>query len=90
VGIENSGVISGGSSSTVSEIELEGDLEVLSNQRMFEPGEAIDIPHHASRPMEDVEKVAEKLLSPTTDLMDWPIVFQNFFDGAAVAEPKEF
>ncbi len=40
--------------------------------------------------MEDMEEIAKKLLSPTADLMDWPIAFQNFFNGTAVAKPKEF
>jgi hypothetical protein len=57
---------------------------------MFKTGKAIDISHHASRPMEDMEETPKKLLSPTADLMDWPIVFQNFFNGTAVAKPKEF
>jgi hypothetical protein len=57
---------------------------------MFEAGKAVNIPHHASRPMEDMEEITEKLLSPTADLMNWPIMLQNFLDGAAVTEPKEF
>jgi hypothetical protein len=65
-------------------------LEVGSDQMMFEAGKAVDIPHHASRPMEDLEEITEKLLGPTTDLMNRPIVFQNFFNGATIAEPKEF
>ena len=88
--VENGRVVSSGSSGSVSEVELEGDLEMFSDQRMFKAGKAVDIPHHASRPMEDMEETTEKLLSPTADLMNRPIVFQNFFNGAAITEPKEF
>jgi hypothetical protein len=40
--------------------------------------------------MKDLEKVTEKFLSPATDLVNGAVVFQDLFDGAAVAEPKEF
>ena len=88
--VENGRVVSSGSSGSVGEVELEGDLEMFIDQRMFKAGKAVDIPHHASRPMEDMEEVTEKLVSPTADLMNWPIVFQKFFNGTAVAKPKEF
>ena len=90
VRVENGGVVSSRSSGAVSEVELEGDLEMCSDQMMFEASKAVDISHHASRPMENLEEVTEKLLGPTADLMNRPIIFQNFLNGAAIAEPKEF
>jgi hypothetical protein len=40
--------------------------------------------------MEDLKVVAKELLRPLANLLDWPVVLQNFAHGAAVAEPKEF
>ena len=52
---ENIGVICTGQSSTVSKLELEGNLEVLSNKRVVEAGKAIDIFHHARWVMETLK-----------------------------------
>ncbi len=57
---------------------------------MIEPSEAVDVSHHARWAMENLKEVSKKLLGPAADLMDGPVIFQNFFDGAAVAEPIEF
>jgi hypothetical protein len=40
--------------------------------------------------MEDLKVVAKEFLRPSANLVDWPVVLQNFAHGAAVAEPKEF
>jgi hypothetical protein len=40
--------------------------------------------------MEDLKEITEKFLSPSTNLMDRSIIFEDFLDGAAVTEPKEF
>ena len=39
--------------------------------------------------MKYLEEVAEKLLSPSTDLMDRSVILEDCFDCAAIAEPKE-
>jgi len=90
VRVEDSGIVGSGSSGAVSEVKLKSDLEMLGDQGMVKTGKAVDVLHHACRSVEDLEKIAEKLLSPTTDLMYRPIVLQNFFNGAAVTKPKEF
>ena len=89
--MEASGVICGKASATVSEIELEGYLEMSGDERIFvEACEAANVFHHSSRPMEDLKVITEKLLDPTSDLMDWTIVLQSLLDGAAITEPEEF
>lgn len=42
--------------------------------------------------MECLEEVTKEFLClcSTTDLMNGAVMFQNLFDGAAIAEPKEF
>jgi hypothetical protein len=87
--VKDSGVVGSRSSSTVGEIELESDCQMLGDERMIEASKAVNIPHHASRPMKDLEEVTKEFLGPTTDLMDGSVVFENFFDGAAIAKPKE-
>jgi hypothetical protein len=86
---EDSGIIGSGASSTVRKIKLESDCQMLGNKRMIEVSKAVDIPHHTSWSMEDLEKRTKEFLGPTTDLMNRPIVFKNLFDGTAIAEPKE-
>jgi hypothetical protein len=62
---------------------------MFGDQRMIEPRKAVDVPHHTSRSVKYLEEVSEKLLCPTADLMNWPIILQNFLNGAAIAQPKE-
>jgi hypothetical protein len=89
--MEYSAVICSRASGTVSEIELECDLEMSGNERIFvEACEAVDVFHHSSRPMKYLKEISEKLLGPTPDLMDWTIVLQDLLDGATIAEPEEF
>ena len=89
--MENSRVIGSRAGSTVSSIKLEGHHEVLSDERVIVvASKAVDIPHHTRRAMEDLKEITEKFLSPSTNLMDRSIIFEDFLDGAAVAEPKEF
>ena len=40
--------------------------------------------------MKHLEKIAKKLLSPASDLVDGSIIFEDFFDSSAIAQPKEF
>jgi|TARA_B110000240_G_scaffold46839_1_gene53070 hypothetical protein len=88
--VENSRVIGSRAGSTVSSIKLEGHHEVLSDERVIVvASKAVDIPHHTRRAMEDLKEITEKFLSPSTNLMDGSIIFEDFLDGAAVAEPKE-
>jgi hypothetical protein len=88
--VENSRVIGSRAGSTVSSIKLEGHHEVLSDERVIVvASKTIDIPHHTRRAMEDLKEITEKFLSPSTNLMDGSIIFEDFLDGAAVAEPKE-
>jgi hypothetical protein len=89
-GGENSGIVGGRPDRAVSKVKLKSNLEVLGNERVVEASEAVDVFHHMSWPMEYLKEVAKKLLSPSTDLMDRPVILQDFFDGAAIAKPKDF
>ncbi len=40
--------------------------------------------------MKHLEEVAEKFLSPTSDLVDGPVAFEDSFDSGAITKPKEF
>jgi hypothetical protein len=40
--------------------------------------------------MKNLEVVAKEFLRPAANLVDWPVLFQDFAHGAAVAEPKDF
>jgi hypothetical protein len=88
--VENSRVVGSRAGSTISSIKLEGHREVLSNERVIVlvASKAVNIPHHTRRAMEDLKEIAEKFLSPSTNLMDGSIIFEDFLDGAAVAEPR--
>ncbi len=89
--MENSGIAGSGASSTVGETELESDFQMLGDERMVEAAsKAINISHHACRPMKHLEEVAEELLSPATDLVDGSIVFENLFDCCTITEPEKF
>ena len=91
VGVKNVSSISGWAGIVVGEIELQGNAEVLSDEWVVVmASEAIDISHHTCWSMEDLEKIAKEFLSPATDLVNGAVVLQDFFDGTAVAEPKEF
>ena len=73
--VEDSGVISS-RSGTVSEIELECYFEASGNERIFaEACEAVNIFHHSSRAIEYLKEISEKLLGPTSNLMDGTIIF---------------
>jgi hypothetical protein len=88
--MKDGSVVSSRTSCTVGGVELQGDGLVLGDERVVVmASKAIDIPHHTRRTMEDLKEIAKELLSPTTDLMDGPIILQDFFDGAAVAKPEE-
>jgi hypothetical protein len=88
--VENSRVVGSRASSTVSSIKLESHYEVLSDEKVIVvASKAVDIPHHTRRVMEDLKEITEKFLSPSTNLIDGSIIFEDFLDGAAVAEPKE-
>jgi hypothetical protein len=89
--VENSRVIGSRASSTVSSIKLEGHREVLSDERVIiVVSKSVDVSHHTRRAMEDSKETTEKFLGPSANLMDRSIIFEEFLDGAAVAEPKEF
>jgi hypothetical protein len=89
--VENSRVVGSRAGSTVSSIKLEGHREVLSDERVIiVASKAINVPRHTRRVMEDLKEITEKFLGPSTNLMDGSIIFEDFLDGAAVAEPKEF
>ena len=89
--MEHSRVISSRLGSTVSSIKLEGHREVLGDERVvIMASKAVNISHHTRRAMEYLKKVTKKFLGPPTNLMDKPIIFNDFLDGAAVAKPKEF
>ena len=85
------GHISSRLGSTVGSIKLEGNREVLGDERVtIIVSKAVDISHHMRRLMEYLKEVTKKFLDPSTNLMDRPIIFKDFLDGTAVAAPKEF
>jgi hypothetical protein len=57
---------------------------------MVEMGKAVNVLHHASRSVKNLKEITEELLCPTADLVDGAVVFQNFLNSTAIAEPKEF
>ena len=65
--------------------------KITGKERVIESAaEAVHITHHAGWAMKNLEVVAEEFLRPAANLVDQPVVFQNFAHGAAVAEPKEY
>jgi hypothetical protein len=68
---------------------LKSNLEVLSDKRIIESAEAVDV-SHACWPVEDLKEVAKKFLSPAPNLVNGPVVFQYFLDGNAIAKPVKF
>jgi hypothetical protein len=91
VGAKNGGIIGGRPSSAIGCVKLECEGEMLGDERMVEAAsKAINISHHACRPMKHLEEVAEELLSPATDLVDGSIVFEDLFDCCTITEPEEF
>jgi hypothetical protein len=68
---------------------LESDFQVLGDERMVEASKAVNILHHASWAMKDLEEVTKEFLGPPTDLVDRSIILQDLLDCAAVAKPKE-
>jgi hypothetical protein len=87
----SSRVVGSRAGSTVSSIKLQGHREVLSDERLIVAvSRAVDVPHHMRRVIKDLKEITEKFLSPSTNLMDRSIIFEDFLDEAAVAEPKEF
>jgi hypothetical protein len=90
-GVEDGRIIGGRPSSTIRCVKLKGKGEVLRDERVVETAiKAVDISHHARWTMKHLEEVAEKFLSPTSDLVDGPVAFEDFFDSSAIAKPKEF
>ncbi len=91
MGMESSGVLSGGSAGDIGGRHGNGVLEMGGNQRILETTiEAIDIAHITSNAMEDLEVVAEKFLCPTSDLVNGAVVLKDFTHGAAIADPRQF
>ena len=85
------GHISSRLGSTVGSIKLEGNREVLGDERVIIiVSKAVDISHHMRRVLEYLREVTKKFLDLSTNLMDRPIIFKDFLDGTAVAAPKEF
>ena len=90
-GAEDGRIIGGRPSSAIRCVKLKGEGEMLRNERVVETAsKAVDVPHHARWTMKHLEKVAKKLLSPASDLVDGSIMFEDFFDSSAIAQPKEF
>ena len=84
--MENSRVAGSRSGGTVRGIQLEGNREVLGDERVIiMASKAIDISHHTRRAMEDLKEITEKFLGPSTELMDRAIIFENFFDGTGLS-----
>ena len=89
VRIKHSRLVGCRASSAIVEMQLQSNFEMFGNQRMIEPSKAVDVPHHTSRSVKYLKEVSEKLLCPTSDLVDGTVIFQDFLNGAAIAEPKE-
>jgi hypothetical protein len=69
-------IVSSRASSTVGKIQLESDFVMKGDKRVFvEAGEAVDVFHHPSWTMEDLEKIAKELLRPTPNLMNRTFIF---------------
>ena len=89
--METSRVVSRGTGSRVGEIKVQSDSLVLGNERVIEAAsKAVDIPHHTRWPVKDLKEIPQEFLSPATNLVNRTVTFEDLFDGAAVAEPKEF
>ena len=85
MGVERSRDVSGRTGLAVREVELESDLEVFGDQRMIKTGEAVNVFHHASRSVKHLEEISQEFLSPTADLVDGTIIFEDLLNGAAIA-----
>ena len=84
VGVEYSRVVGKRLGSTVRGIKLEGHREVLGDELVIVVvSKAVDISHHTLWAMEDLQEITEKFLGPSTNMMDKPIIFENFLDSAA-------
>lgn len=72
--------------------EASGRVKVrLTDKVVIVLSKAINVPHHTGGPVESLKEVTEEFLLPASNLMlDRTVVFENFFDSGAVAEPKEF
>ena len=87
--MKNGGVVSSRAGGMISKVELESDLKVSGDERIFiEACEAVNVFHHSSGPMKYWKEITEKLLGPSTDLMDRAIMLQYFFNRTAIAEPN--
>ncbi len=90
-GVEDGRVIGGRPSSAIRCVKLKGKGKMLRDERVVETAsKAVDISHHARWTMKHLEEVAEEFLSPTSDLVDGPVVFEDSFDSGAITKPKEF
>jgi hypothetical protein len=90
VGGTQQGHKSSRSGSTVSSRKLEGHREVLGDERVvIMASKAVDISHHTRRVMEYLKEVTKKFLGPSTNLMDRPIIFKDFLDGAAQSQSQK-
>ncbi len=69
-------IVSSRASSAVGKTQLESDLVMRGDKRVFvEAGEAVDVFHHPSWTMEDLEKIAKELLRPMPNLMNRTFMF---------------
>jgi hypothetical protein len=72
VGMEDSRVMGSRASSTVGETELVSHFEMLAYETVFiEAGKAVDVSHHAGRPMKDLEEIAKKAPGPNGGFGGW-------------------
>lgn len=61
----------------------------MSNQYVVMAGQGIDIAHHPVGTVYHGKIISEQFLSPTTNDTNGTIIFEDFFDSAAMAEPIE-
>jgi hypothetical protein len=62
---------------------------VFANEGIVEMGESVNVLHHTGRPVDHREVVAEELLCPVADDVDWSGVVQDLLHSAAIADPIE-
>ena len=89
VGGEERRVVGGWALGAAGEIEDKRGAEVAGDQRPVPTGKSVNVGHHAGWPMHHMKEVAQKFLGPAAHLVDGAVVFQNFFDTAAITKPIE-
>jgi hypothetical protein len=62
---------------------------VMGNQDVVLAGQGVSIMHHPVGTVYHSKMISKQSLSPTMDNMNGTIIFEDFLDRAAIAEPIE-